>query len=152
MQHKWSMHSLGSMTIAHTMSSVREVKHMTFLPSLCANLSWTFILKKSSNISPVLNYCCAFCIPFFSVCLNIFHFLSHICLTSQPLSSFTNPRQLSFAPCTAEGQGARALLEHLPKAAQSSHSAKRVCLIYYFVFSTACLHFEGNEEVVQSFL
>lgn len=60
--------------------------------SLCANFSWPFILKKSSNISPGLNFCCAFRRSFFSVCLNTFHFLSHLCLflpspipTSSPL-------------------------------------------------------------------
>lgn len=146
MQYKWSMHSLGSMTTASTMSSVREVKHMTFLLShcihqsqfpLCANLSWPFILKKYFDISPILNVCCAFCRFFFSLCLNTLHFLSHLCL-----SSFTNLHHLSCVPCTAEGQGRRVLLEHLPKAAQSSHCAKRICPLYYFLFSTACLHLE----------
>lgn len=86
-----------SQGLVHVMSSISEVKYMVFLPShcihqsqvfLCANVSWPFILKKSSSVSHLLNSSCALCTSFFSVCLNTPNFLLHPCLASQPLSPF----------------------------------------------------------------
>lgn len=69
MQYMWSMHCSVSMTLAHIMSSIRGVMHRTFLPShcihqsqftLCANLSWPFILK--NPLTPPLSS--IFAVPF----------------------------------------------------------------------------------------
>lgn len=63
---------------AHDISTFHCIHQPQF--SLRANLSWPFILKKSPNISPVFNFCCASCRSFFPVCLNTLHFLPHLCL------------------------------------------------------------------------
>lgn len=86
-----------SQGLVHVMSSTSEIKYMVFLPSHCthqsqvflwANLSWPFILKKSSSVSHLLNSSCAFCTSSFSVCLNTPNFLFHPCLASSALSPF----------------------------------------------------------------
>lgn len=134
---------------------------MAFLPShcihqpqvsLCANLSWPFILKKSSSISRLLNYCCAFHTSFFSVCL--IHLIFFLLLASHPSLFLPSPVCIRspLLPAQQGGWGGRVLPEHLPEAAPSPDSAKRICPLYYSIFSMICLNVGGNEGVLQSSL
>lgn len=134
------------------MTSIRGVMHVTFLPShcihqsqftLCANLSWPFILKNPLTSALSLIFAVPFAGLFF--CLPKYTFVfSHI---FAPLFLHQSPSGLL---CFLHSRGAR--WQSSPRtSAQSSPKFtlyKRICPLYYFLFSTACLHFEGGSAVL----